>query len=73
MWEGQAHPETIPFPRFFCLPSAFGEMVCFFFFPFVLPLLYSFVSALERRRPYFGWQLSVAEDTGYLENPHHRC
>ena len=55
MREGQAHPENVPFLLlFFCLSSAFGGDDLFFLslFLFVLPLLFSFVSALERRRPY---------------------
>ena len=75
MREGQAHPETVPFLLFFCLSSAFGERGCLFLFLFlfVLPLLFSFVSALERRRPYSDWHQSVVEETGYLEEPHHCC
>ena len=52
-----------------------GEGGGFFFFclSFILSFLFSFVSALERRRPYFGWQQPVIEETGYLEKPHRRC
>ena len=74
MREGRVRPETVPFLLFLCLPAMF----CLFVFSFVsswsfFSLFLSFVSALERRRPYFGWQQSVVEGTGYLEKPHHRC
>ena len=85
MREGQARPETVASsllsPLSPCLSAVFRRegMISFSFpslspflffsFSFVLHLSFPFVSALERRRPYFGWQQSVVEETGYLENP----
>ena len=79
MREGQAHPGIVPFLLVPLSSGGFSERGDDFF-SFVFPLsficpsfLFSFVSALECRRPYFGWQQSVVEETGYLEKPHCRC
>ena len=76
MREGQAHPETVPFLFFLCLSPAFGERGASSFsyvFPLVVPFSFPLLVLLVRRRPYFGWQQSVVEETGYLEKPHRDC
>ena len=76
MREDQAHPENVPFLLLSFVFRRLSEGMIYFFFLFsffVLPLLFSLVSALVRRRPYFDWQQSVVEEIGYLEKPHLRC